>query len=700
MAEPQDVDVGDNAERLAAQGWRVVPIAPGEKYPRGLPSWQTTATDDLNTIRSWWQGDYRNHGVGIVCGADSALWVLDVDISDNKNGSDTLALLISEWGPLPETIVAHTGGGGLHYYFAWPDELVTNGNARHLGPGLDIRGEGGFVVAPPTIHPNGRRYEWWPNRDPWSVEAAQAPSWLMNIICPPEEATRERAGIALEARRPGVWSLTHLAPADWAHDHLSFRSELERAGWQHHSAPRPEQTWWTRPGKEPRLGHSAVLHANGPLVVFTTEAPELEPLGLPTSDGSAFSISLFDFVAATRFNGDRQACARWVRSIMPHTTSQPATAPTKPSEEPEPISTFEVEVVHQVERLRVQHEARIRFAREQAADREAAVVVSGDALFDVPDDVPAIWGRDVEVLWAQGEPMVIVAPSGVGKTTLMGQVVMGLCGIERFSEPLGYPVRPGDRVLYVAADRPQQIMRSLRRHIDASDQELLADRLRLWQGPPPSDLASRPETLLDMVSTHGATHVVLDSLKDMAAGLTEDTVANGLNRALQLCIAEGIEVAALHHQRKGVLGEAPKKLEDVYGSTWITAGVGSVLLLWGEAGSPLVELVHLKQPAETVGPMRIEHDHRRGVSHALGGWDPLVWLRGRGLQWATATEAATAMTGKSRPSAVERTRARRHLERLAEAGLAERELRGRVGGSTGEWFFRPSTPLQDDEDSF
>jgi hypothetical protein len=67
--------------------------------------------------------------------------------------------LIATHGPLPETPVVLTGGGGKHYYFRHPGGYIKS-VAAALGPGLDIKGEGGFVVAPPSLHASGRRYEW------------------------------------------------------------------------------------------------------------------------------------------------------------------------------------------------------------------------------------------------------------------------------------------------------------------------------------------------------------------------------------------------------------------------------------------------------------------------------------------------------------------------------------------------------------
>jgi replicative DNA helicase len=113
-----------------------------------------------------------------------------------------------------------------------------------------------------------------------------------------------------------------------------------------------------------------------------------------------------------------------------------------------------------------------------------------------------------------------------------------------------------------------------------------------------------------------------------------------VNLALQECIARGVEVVAIHHQRKEQSGAGkPRALADVYGSTWITAGAGSVILLWGEPGDPVVELRHLKQPAEEVGPMRVSHDHAHGTTTIHDAPDLLELLK-RGKGGISAPDAA------------------------------------------------------------
>jgi hypothetical protein len=150
------MNVLDAALAYAQRGLRVIPIAPGEKYPSGIEAWQTKATTDPDTITTWYTNTYRDWGVGIATGkiTNSYLFVLDIDDREQHRGSDTLADLEAEHGELPPTVTVHTPSGGRHLYFRTSIN-VRNDAGKRLGPGLDIRGEGGQVLAPPTLHPNG-----------------------------------------------------------------------------------------------------------------------------------------------------------------------------------------------------------------------------------------------------------------------------------------------------------------------------------------------------------------------------------------------------------------------------------------------------------------------------------------------------------------------------------------------------------------
>lgn len=293
----------------------------------------------------------------------------------------------------------------------------------------------------------------------------------------------------------------------------------------------------------------------------------------------------------------------------------------------------------------------------------------GSFIFDTPDKVPVIWGAGDDVLWVSGEALMICGPQGVGKTTLGGQLVMARLGL--IPEVLGWPVVPGEgRVLYLAMDRPQQAARSLLRVVRPEWRPILEERLVVWQGPPPADFAANPPLMVEMCRAAGADTVIVDSIKDAAVGLSKDEVGAGYNRSRQLAIRAGTQVLELHHQRKsgGEQGKKPNSLSDVYGSTWIPSGAGSVIILWGEAGDPVVDLLHVKQARNDVGPLSIIHDHLAGRSEVDRGdlTKDVVHMASRQPMGLTALQAAKQLYGKTERNDVER--ARRKLENHVRKG--------------------------------
>jgi Bifunctional DNA primase/polymerase, N-terminal/Primase C terminal 1 (PriCT-1) len=172
------------ALRLAARGMHVFPCWKGSKKPattHGLKD----ATTDRNVIEAWWHRE--DYNVAIATGVVSGVFVLDVDGLDAEA---ELRKLEAIHGSLPPSVEAITARG-RHVFFRMPDATIAN-SASKIGPGLDIRGDGGFVIAPPSIHPTGRRYC-------WSVDSARAfaaaPDWLLERITMPKVTNVTMASI-------------------------------------------------------------------------------------------------------------------------------------------------------------------------------------------------------------------------------------------------------------------------------------------------------------------------------------------------------------------------------------------------------------------------------------------------------------------------------------------------------------------------
>jgi hypothetical protein len=291
---------------------------------------------------------------------------------------------------------------------------------------------------------------------------------------------------------------------------------------------------------------------------------------------------------------------------------------------------------------------------------------AGTFLLGMPDKPEPLWGAGDTVLWAQGESLMIAGGPGLGKTTLAGQLVRARIGYQR--TVLDMPVMEGTgRVLYLMMDRPQQIARRLLQQFTEEELQQLDAHMQLGVGPPPKDMARNPDLLLELCAAAEADTVVVDSLKDAAIGLTDDEVGAGWNRARQLAVAAGVQVLELHHLvKRGANGKDPETLADVYGSAWLTAGVGSCLVLLGDAGSPLVKVRHLKPVAEPFGPAELAHDHARGVTTVHHRVDLLELVAITRVQ--TPRTAACQLFDTDKPKPADLERARRKLEQLVKAG--------------------------------
>ena len=156
----------------------------GDLVPHGLKQ----ATSDAEIIRNWFE-IRRNANVGIATGAVSGFFVLDID---PRHGGDlTLENLEAEHGPLPHTVEQLTGGGGRHLLFKHPGRRVPTRN-ESLGPGLDVKGDGGYIVVEPSNHVSGGHYAWELSSHPNNVPIAEAPAWLLDmVVCGSNSAADE-----------------------------------------------------------------------------------------------------------------------------------------------------------------------------------------------------------------------------------------------------------------------------------------------------------------------------------------------------------------------------------------------------------------------------------------------------------------------------------------------------------------------------
>ncbi len=138
------------------------------------------ATTDERQIRAW-AARWPDANLGIVTGLVSGLLVLDTDNRGDVCGGDNLAALAATFGPLPDTLTAITGNG-KHLYFQHPGGTVKNSIGK-LAYGVDVKADGGYVVAPPSMHANGNKYRW----EDATMPVAELPDWLAKMISKEEE---------------------------------------------------------------------------------------------------------------------------------------------------------------------------------------------------------------------------------------------------------------------------------------------------------------------------------------------------------------------------------------------------------------------------------------------------------------------------------------------------------------------------------
>jgi len=168
-----------SALSYAEHGFHVFPLQPGRKEPL-IRDWPSRATSDPITIREWWRR-YPDANIGIATGP-SGLVAIDVDVKDGALGMESWGDILQEHGHrLGETVTAETPTGGLHVIYR-ANGLAVRSSAGTLGPGLDVRACGGYIVAPPSVHPNGQRYEWALGCSPDDVDPIPLPTPLVQLL--------------------------------------------------------------------------------------------------------------------------------------------------------------------------------------------------------------------------------------------------------------------------------------------------------------------------------------------------------------------------------------------------------------------------------------------------------------------------------------------------------------------------------------
>ncbi len=168
----------------AARGWRVFPAPPGEKksfksaaYSGGRNWGATTDADEIRRDFTRWS----KANLGIATGPESGIFVLDLDQKNGVDGVAWLADMIEAKGEWPDTVEAQSPSGSWHVYFAYPAAFDVKTCEGEIAPGVDVRGHGGMVIAPPSAKPGAEKLYRWKN-PPGPFEVADAPQWVLDLL--------------------------------------------------------------------------------------------------------------------------------------------------------------------------------------------------------------------------------------------------------------------------------------------------------------------------------------------------------------------------------------------------------------------------------------------------------------------------------------------------------------------------------------
>lgn len=199
------------------QGFSIIPLKKDKKPYFPWTEYQTRVATEKE-IRDWFE-EYPDANIGIITGEVSGIVVIDVDAS--HGGMNTIQGL-----QMPDTPVVLTGGGGLHFYCKHPgDKKISNFQAREDLPGVDLRGDGGYVVAPPSTHQSGRDYAWEDGREIDSKPLAELPDWAYTEVGEKTPVKDLYSGVGAGNRNQSLARIV----GSWVSDKLSIKECIELA---------------------------------------------------------------------------------------------------------------------------------------------------------------------------------------------------------------------------------------------------------------------------------------------------------------------------------------------------------------------------------------------------------------------------------------------------------------------------------------
>lgn len=234
----------DAALSCAARDWAVFPLVERDKIPAVRGGFKAATVDADQIERAW--GHRPGMNVGIATGSASrGLVVIDLDVDEarGENGLDALHEWEHEHGELPETVTAVTGSGGMHLYYSCNTPV---GCSVDNEKGVDVRGEGGYVVAPPSVHPSGGRYEWENHPDDVPIAKADGNvyAFIRSVQGAPKRKERFRLPDAIASGARNDTLMRYAASMQSrGEDDVLILSALEAANKLKCNPPLPQASW-------------------------------------------------------------------------------------------------------------------------------------------------------------------------------------------------------------------------------------------------------------------------------------------------------------------------------------------------------------------------------------------------------------------------------------------------------------------------
>lgn len=289
-------DLAKAAIRYAELGWRVFPLRPQRKEP-AVKSGLLAATTDLDQVKAWWSRGSGKWNIGLVPPRS----VIVIDIDPRHEGDKIWDMLVQAKGGLPDTFTVWSGrsDGGRHLYFKSPGGALTGARLKHLG--IDLKTHRGYVLAPPSIHPE-TGIPYWVGRPKHPI--ADCPDWLTELIRKPPADPTESSWIPTQGA--DLFGEYADSIADTFCQNTRWAEILEPEGWTLHSGDGDsEDSRWRHPTATQAF--SATVR-DGRLYVYSPNTPFDQ-----TEPEAPRGYSKFDAYALLVHDGDTSEAARVLR---------------------------------------------------------------------------------------------------------------------------------------------------------------------------------------------------------------------------------------------------------------------------------------------------------------------------------------------------------------------------------------------------